>query len=148
LNLILSIEALSPDLTGIGRYTWELAQRIPHYKQLSGVQFYRNGRWVQDPGSLVKPADTGTKGVNRSKFPRWLRNWQMTLACQGKVMHGPNFFLPACADIGVITVHDLSVFRFPETHPLERVKQFERDFSRSIAQSTHVITDSLTLAQK
>jgi len=48
------------------------------------------------------------------------------------------------ADKGVITVHDLSVFKFPEMHPAERVRQFERDFSRSVAQSVHVITDSQT----
>lgn len=140
----MSLEALSPDLTGIGRYTWELAKRLPHHAQISVVEFYRNGRWVIDPGSLVKPADAGVKGVSPIKYPRWLRNWQMTSACRGKLMHGPNFFLPACADIGIITVHDLSVFKFPDTHPIERVKQFERDFSRSIAKSTHVITDSLT----
>jgi glycosyltransferase involved in cell wall biosynthesis len=143
LKLILSLEALSPDLTGIGRYTWELATRLPYHPQISVVEFYRNGRWVKDPGTLVNPADA-VKAVPHIKFPRRLRNWQMTFACQGKLMHGPNFFLPACADIGVITVHDLSVFKFPDTHPIERVKQFERDFSRSIAKSTHVITDSVT----
>jgi glycosyltransferase involved in cell wall biosynthesis len=144
LKLILAVEALSADLTGIGRYTWELAQRLPHQSQLSGVQFYRNGRWVNDPRNLVFPSEAGVKSVSHSRSPRWLRNWKMSLACRGSVFHGPNFFLPACADMGIITVHDLSVFNFPDTHPLERVKQFERDFSRSIAQSAHVITDSVT----
>ena len=29
MKVILSVEALEPMLTGIGRYTWELASRLP-----------------------------------------------------------------------------------------------------------------------
>jgi glycosyltransferase involved in cell wall biosynthesis len=144
LKLILSVEALASELTGIGRYTWELAQRMPTHSAVSGVQFYRNGQWVSEPASLL-----GNNSVqsNRSiglrfKSPRWLRSLSMRLACRDAVFHGPNYFLPPCADKGVITVHDLSVFKFPQTHPTERVKQFERDFSRSLAQAMHVITDT------
>jgi alpha-1,3-rhamnosyl/mannosyltransferase len=40
------------------------------------------------------------------------------------------------------------VLRFPETHPLERLKAFERDFERSLARATHVITDTETVRQE
>lgn len=146
MKLALSVEALAPGLTGIGRYTWELAQRLPGHAGLKDVRFYRSGHWVSDLGKLLQgQAASGTPPGRRGpKLPRWAREWSMSLACRGKVFHGPNFFVPACADKGVITVHDLSVFKFPETHPAERVRQFERDFSRSVAQSVHVITDSQT----
>lgn len=143
---MLSVEALSPDLTGIGRYTWELAQRLPRHPAIQDARFYRNGQWVREPASLLKNASTKpnlSKGI-KLKLPRWLHNLRLDAACMGAVFHGPNFFLPPCADIGVITVHDLSVFKFPETHPIDRIKQFERDFSRSLAQAAHVITDSQT----
>jgi glycosyltransferase involved in cell wall biosynthesis len=149
LKLILSVEALSSNLTGIGRYTWELAQRLPHKVQLNDVRFYRNGSWIDNPRSLLNAAApqsalTPNSPRPRFKLPRPVRDWGMRFACRGSVFHGPNFFLPACADKGVITVHDLSVFKFPETHPIERIKQFERDFARSVAQAAHVITDSKT----
>jgi glycosyltransferase involved in cell wall biosynthesis len=145
LKLVLSVEALSPDLTGIGRYVWELAQRLPAHALIDDMRFYRNGRWVNDPSSLLHATpQTINSPRPRFKLPRPVRDWGMRFACRGSVFHGPNFFLPACADKGVITVHDLSVFKFPETHPIERIKQFERDFARSVAQATHVITDSKT----
>jgi glycosyltransferase involved in cell wall biosynthesis len=146
LKLVLSVEALSPNPTGIGRYTWELAQRLPAHPQLADVRFYRHGRWVNNPQSLLDaPAALAqNKPPIRFKLPRRVRDWGMAVACRASVFHGPNFFLPACADKGVITVHDLSVFKFPETHPADRLRQFERDFSRSVAQAAHVITDSQT----
>lgn len=149
LRLALSVEALAPGLTGIGRYTWELAQRLPRHHALEEVRFYRSGRWVGDPAEFL--LDAVVSGAPKRMFPkkhllvpRWAREWRMSMACQGKVFHGPNFFVPQCADKAVITVHDLSVFKFPETHPAERVQQFERDFKRSVAQSVQVITDSET----
>jgi glycosyltransferase involved in cell wall biosynthesis len=143
--VVLSVEALSPNLTGVGRYTWELARRLPTHPSLKELRFYRNGYWVAEPARLldVMPSAQNAKKP-RFKLPRKLREWRMEMACHGSVFHGPNFFLPACADKGVITVHDLSVFKFPETHPADRIKQFERDFSRSVAQASHVITDSQT----
>lgn len=147
MKLVLSVEALSPNLTGIGRYTWELAQRLPTLIQLQQVRFYRNGQWIEQPDKLLKPwasNEAVRKKVFKFKLPRQVRNWGMALACRGSVFHGPNFFLPACADKGVITVHDLSVFKFPETHPTDRIKQFERDFARSVKQCAHIITDSQT----
>jgi glycosyltransferase involved in cell wall biosynthesis len=145
LKLVLSVEALSPNLTGIGRYAWELAQRLPQHALLQNVRFYRNGQWIDQPKHLLDataPSHNALKPL--FKLPRRMRNWGMAVACRGSVFHGPNFFLPAFADKGVITVHDLSVFKFPETHPADRIKQFERDFSHSVAQAAHVITDSQT----
>lgn len=150
LKLVLSVEALSPSLTGIGRYTWELAQRLPMHGQMQNVQFYRAGRWIKEPESLLQesaaptPVATLEKRLPRVKFqpPLWMRQWHSAAKCRGRVFHGPNFFLPACAAPGVATVHDLSVFKYPETHPQERIRHFERDFSDSMGRACHLITDS------
>ena len=156
MKLILSVEALSPNLTGIGRYAWELAQRLPMHPRLQGVQFYRNGSWVDEPARLLqatvsvgpvvsivpKTKLTTSKSRWRLKQPRWLRDWRITSACRGKIFHGPNFFLPPCAEVGVATVHDLSVFKYPETHPAERIRHFDREFKASMTRAAHLITDS------
>jgi len=155
LKLVLSVDALAPNLTGIGRYAWELVNNLPHHAHIEDVKFYRNGRWVEEPATLLQPVVTNLKpGVAKRKpfisikQPRWLRDWRtsatMSAACRGRVFHGPNFFLPACAEVGVATVHDLSVFKFPETHPLARIRQFESEFKASMARAAHVVTDSET----
>jgi alpha-1,3-rhamnosyl/mannosyltransferase len=63
-------------------------------------------------------------------------------SCRGYLIHGTNFFLPVWAETGIVTVHDLSVFKFPETHPADRVRHFESNFSRSVGCARHLITDS------
>jgi glycosyltransferase involved in cell wall biosynthesis len=146
MKLVLSVEALAPQLTGVGRYTWELAQRLQGESAVGSLQFYRNGRWIKEPSSLLAPGSDGRS--SRISSLKWLRNIASKRACRGAIFHGPNFFLPPCVDIGVITLHDLSVFKFPETHPVARLRHYERDFARSMAQAAHLITGSETSRQE
>ncbi|MCE5241666.1 MAG: glycosyltransferase family 4 protein [Desulfobacteraceae bacterium] len=74
--------------------------------------------------------------------PRCLKKLRLEHACRGSIFHGPNYFIPDYADIGIATVHDLSIFKFPETHPAERIRQFEREFNRTLDRASHLITDS------
>jgi glycosyltransferase involved in cell wall biosynthesis len=56
--------------------------------------------------------------------------------------HEPNF-IPLRSDRPtVITIHDLSVLRYPEWHPAERVAHFERHFLRGLRQGVHFLTVS------
>lgn len=151
LKLVLSVEALAPKLTGIGRYTWELASRLPQQLGVEQVRFYRQGHWVSDPTTLLQEPEqvSVVQPRGRLKWPRWIRRSvtqhsarAAVKECQGKVFHGPNYFLPQCADLGVATVHDLSIFKYPQTHPLERIKHFEREFEQSMSRAVHLITDS------
>lgn len=146
MKLILSVDALSPSRSGIGRYTWELASRIGHVPVIEHVDFVRSGRWINNPVSLLHGNSPSTKG--RFKFPRWAENWYWQRACHGKVFHAPNYFLPHYAENGVVTVHDLSVFKFPETHPIDRVKQFERLFQQTLNIAAHLITDTETMRRE
>lgn len=147
MKLILSVEALTPMLSGIGRYTWELARRMPAAPSVEGVRFYANGRWIDDPATLLESphGKTGTGRKRGIRWPRQLAGFAQRLDCRGQLFHGPNYFLPPRADVGVITVHDLSVFSYPETHPIERIRHFERDFALSLKRTSHVITDSLAI---
>lgn len=133
----LGAEALSPQLTGIGRYTWELAARLPLIDDIKSFKLYRDDVWLTDGSPLLR------SGANRAaRLPRRIRKWLTQREFERCIFHGPNFFFPPQAANAVITVHDLSVFRFPETHPIERIKHFERDFDRSITNARHIITDT------
>jgi alpha-1,3-rhamnosyl/mannosyltransferase len=139
LRVTLMVEALTPQLSGIGRYSWELAQRLPLHPEIEAVHYRLPGRWIDNPEDLV---------LGRSQPSYWyraLRNWQGRHTLAGSIVHGPNYFLPAEAETGIITVHDLSVFTFPDTHPAARIAQFERQFSNSINKAAHIITDTATM---
>ena len=141
LKLILSVDALTPPLSGIGRYTWELTNRLAARPEIARLRYFRNGHWVDDPASLLATA-AGFRPKRQRNYPNWVTRMYWEHTCRGNVFHSPNYFLPPYADKGVVTVHDLSVFKFPETHPVERVKQFEGLFRQTLDVARYLITDS------
>lgn len=145
MDVILSVDALSHNLTGIGRYTWELAKRIPTYSAVASLSLYRNDRWISDPAELTDPA---ARHHRSNIVMRWLRKRRAEYLFKNRVFHGPNYFLPPNVDVGVITVHDLSVFRYPATHPAERVRQFSEKLANSLSRASHIITDTETVKKE
>ena len=141
LHVTLCVDALEQQLGGIGRYTWELAQRLPAHPDISSLRFFARNRLIDDPSKLVR----GEPVYPGRTLRRTWRAWTARRALKSSVVHSPNYFLPKLAETGVITVHDLSVFKYPETHPAARVKQFEQSFVDSIGRAAHVITDTDTV---
>lgn len=147
MKVILAIDAIHPPLSGIGRYAWELARRLPLVKAVDRVRYFMNGRWVEDIDALIRPPAVAPVLLRKRRivWPRAVSALAQRLDCKGQVFHGPNYFLPVRTDIGVITVHDLSVFKYPETHPVERLRHFEKEFAASLTRAAHVITDSIAI---
>lgn len=141
LRITLDVNAIEPHLGGIGRYTWELSRRLPRHVGVDGVAYYGRGRLLPDPAIL----QTGESLPARPKFFRSWRERSEDQRLRSGLFHGPNYFLPEWVERGVVTIHDLSVFRFPETHPVERVQAFEREFASSLARAVHVLTDTETV---
>ncbi|WP_410199672.1 glycosyltransferase family 4 protein [Burkholderia cenocepacia] len=142
-SLVVTVDAIKPQLTGIGRYTWEIAKRAAMLDCVSLIRYY-------DRGKLVGDLDGLRKGIRPPKDP-WLIREIRRLASpvmknrprfNGAVFHSTNFFLPDRIESGVVTIHDISVLKFPETHPLDRVRQYERYFNDTLKRTAHVITVS------
>ena len=110
------------------------------------VRYSRPWHWVDDPTALLRATTQNNK--RRFKYPRWAEYWYWQRACRGQVFHAPNYFLPPYVENGVVTVHDLSALKFPETHPIERVKQFENLFRQTLDIASHLITDSEATRQE
>jgi glycosyltransferase involved in cell wall biosynthesis len=56
--------------------------------------------------------------------------------------HSPNFLLPDFEGPAVSTFHDLSIIRFPEFHPVARVKFMEKVMRHAVERGSHIITDA------
>lgn len=56
--------------------------------------------------------------------------------------HEPNFVPFRTHLPTVVTVHDLSVLKYPQWHPADRVRQHQRHFQRGLGRSRHVIVVS------
>lgn len=143
MRVTLCVDALEPQLGGIGRYTWELCKRLPQSRHISMVQFVRAGSLIEDPAVLRR--DEKYRPSFFRRHPRWLRKRRARTALRSGLVHGPNYFLPREAETGVITVHDLSVLRYPDMHPAQRVRAFDRLFASSLGRAAHVVTDTETV---
>lgn len=133
----LTVDSLSPQLTGIGRYTWELCQGLVQRDDIFDLGLFRFDEWVDDAAAFLN--DTRRR---RKRLPRTVCRLLAKRGFRNRLIHGTNYFLPRAAEGGVITVHDMSIFLHPETHPLERVQAFEQEFQESLRRASHIITDS------
>ncbi|GHU26879.1 glycosyltransferase WbpY [Betaproteobacteria bacterium] len=57
------------------------------------------------------------------------------------IYHDPNYLAYRFKGPTVITVHDLSWIRYPDTHPRERIRAMDRYFPRSLERVSAIITD-------
>ena len=146
MKIILEASPLLHTLTGIGRYTWELATRLPYHSEIDDFALYVRNEIIQDVNELNRMSKESKDFPLLSKpirlTSRWIKHQNAKRQCHNSLVHGPNYFLPMCTESGIVTVHDLSVLRHPETHPIERVLQFEKNFNHTLSRTRHIITDS------
>jgi alpha-1,3-rhamnosyl/mannosyltransferase len=84
---------------------------------------------IPRPRQAVRLLETALLALNSRRHRVSLYHEPATLPLP---FHGPT----------VVTVHDLSWIRFPETHPADRRRTLERDFPRLLKSAQHVLTDS------
>lgn len=152
MKVILAVDAINPPLTGIGRYTWELANRIPTVPGVDSMLFFSRGRWVSEVGALLEqsPVNLAVKRrLTRDRLARFAYRLLSPLLLRRRLsdfpdhlFHGPNFYLPPCSGPAIATIHDLSIFRFPQFHPPERVDFMQREIPVSLNRASFLITDS------
>src|SRR5690606_19696445 len=130
LKVVLSIDPIRFPLTGIGRYTYELARALQQ-TGLESLQFLRRNRLQQ---ALPMPDDAHPMATTPS-WKRWVQKSRIAvflarrlnaglqgLALRGledHLFHGPNFYLPPFPGRSVVTIHDLCVYLLPHTQPPE-----------------------------
>ena len=158
MQIILAVNSIKPPLTGIGRYTWELANRIPDMHGVESVRFFFEGRWISDIRSLLEQSPTKLAirqrllrnpmavATYRKLAPLLLRHRLQTFS--DHLYHGPNFYLPPFAGHTISTFHDLSIFRCPQFHPPERVSFMQKEILLALSRASFLITDSEFIRQE
>jgi alpha-1,3-rhamnosyl/mannosyltransferase len=161
MKVILSIDPIRFPLTGIGRYTYELAKQLKEIADIEQLKFLSGYRFAQLPVPIQK-ADVDivssnklrqtvlknalTRGLYSSVSPVFKQ-----LALRGytdHVYHGPNFYLPPFAGPSVCTFHDLSIFTWAHCHPPERVKYMRKEIALTLKRADMLITDTETTRQE
>jgi glycosyltransferase involved in cell wall biosynthesis len=157
LKLIISVNSIKYPLTGIGRYTFELAKRISILNGVSDTLFF-DGTIIVN--SIPTPDYREKKYTNIiSIIKRFVGNIFIIVKLfkiirniiakynlnnhNDYLFHGTNFYLPDFSGIKIVTIHDLSVITHPHYHPSERVNMLYTEIERSIYKADIIITDSI-----
>jgi alpha-1,3-rhamnosyl/mannosyltransferase len=155
MRLAFNTTALLSPLTGIGQYTFHLAQSLLA-QQCLDIEFFYGAFW--DKQLRASPSNMAAalpwlrrhlpysyelrRGFQNFRFGRHARRQKFD------VYHEPNILPLRFDGPTVVTVHDLSWIRYPEAHPLERVKAMNRYFEPGLKQACAIITDSLFVKQE
>ena len=171
LNVVLGGAPLLGRLTGIGRYTYELARALVASQIVDDLKLWGDLSFL-DAGMLERddPSGDDPKGLTDRKFRERSsslavsarafasRSYYASMVYQyvsgamaerrlrpladSHLYHSPNFIMPHFAGARVITIHDLSTIRFPQFHRKQMVVLCEGGIHSAIEGKAHVITDS------
>jgi alpha-1,3-rhamnosyl/mannosyltransferase len=145
---------LSP-LTGIGNYIGQLGAALAEGGEVDAYSFY-GYRWRHEAPS---PPLQGPRGPVGQRAREWIRPYVplkrvLRYALQQRMFgrglrryridlyHEPNY-VPVRYDVPVVvTVHDLSWVRYPETHPEDRIRWLTRRMPEAFERAGAIVCDS------
>ena len=137
-------------ITGISRYLWRLMREVERSGRFAPRYFYSThwgGELDQAPRRLLSPKLMRLAGLLRS-FDPLIRSFERHRFSSGlrrrdyAFYFEPNY-VPFPTELPtVVTIHDLSHLRHPETHPRKRVRQLERDLPAAIDRAACILTPS------
>ena len=156
MRLAFNATALLSPLTGIGQYVFHLAGELLQTPDVETDFFYgtfwNKTRIVSKPVGLAQAAPIMQKFTpyytQISRLYRQHKFSQQLKTAKYDVYHEPNHLPLRFDGPTVITVHDLSWIRYPETHPAERVSMMNRYFEKALRQASALITDAEFVRQE
>lgn len=152
MKIILSIEPVRFPLTGIGRYTYELAKALQQHFAIDELRLFGAAGFAN---ALPMAQETASGGF---RLKEWVQKNPLANETYRRVMpllkgralrghddylyHGPNFYLPPFSGRRIATFHDLSPFKWPQCAPVQRVKFMQKELELALQRADAFITDS------
>ena len=159
-NIAIDYTAAARQGAGIGRYARELVYAIlaagsPHHFVLMAATAGLGDHWAREQQHLRDVAAGATRLAFRNLplTDDWMaRLWQRLrlplpaewITGRVDIFYSPDFVLPPLQrrTRALLTVHDLSFLRHPETFPPKLGAYLNRAVPRSVARADHILADS------
>ena len=153
MKVVLSIDPVKFPLTGIGRYTYELAKGLQS-ADLDHLVFLRGYRIENDLPIIAQTDPMARQSAWKMRAQknqlavalyRRLNPWLKARALrdfEDYLFHGPNYYLPPFAGRSIVTIHDLSAYLWTDSHPPERVRYMQAEIELSLKRASALITDT------
>ncbi len=156
-GVILNDRVLFQSLTGVGNYVQALLDALRTGPEAPDVRPFLSsliGAPARPAATALRPAAPADARAARSGRPRRVRRWLRPAllrayatgfrwaARRSALYHEPNHIPIRCDCPTITTIHDLSVLLHPQWHPADRVRWYERDFARGVAQTKRFLAVS------
>ena len=155
---LLDVSSVSTPLSGIGRYSLELARHLRNQEELTELCYLVGGSITSnfnvDLQAIAPLRKSGRlrqllkKVIPEQRLLRPYRKWKTArlardlCSYEDYIFHSPNFSLPPFRGKSVVTMHDLSVFHYPQYHPRDRVSFLREQIHESVEHADMLVTDS------
>ncbi|EPS7558391.1 glycosyltransferase family 4 protein [Campylobacter fetus] len=159
INILIDTRPLASNLTGVGRYTYEIAKNLnknefkPTYDYgfltdeliVGNLNQQKNkpsikSHLINIAKRILDKTPTIKKVVKKMLIKNSLREVK---SINIDLYFQPNFIpLEFKAKVTVTTIHDLAFMSYPEFHPKERIDYFEQNFIPNLSKTDHFITVS------
>lgn len=146
-KIVINTTSLLSKLTGIGQYTYNLSKellKLGHYE----YSFFYGMKFSSELRANLASAILNTGSLLREYFPysyvlrRFIQNSSFKRGDKFDIYHEPNNILLPFNGPSVLTVHDLSWIRYPNSHPKERLRHMDVFFEAGLIKSSKIITIS------
>lgn len=143
--------ALLSPLTGIGQYTWNLVTELRQLLRHPPWLFYATD-WRNEIRSAPMAGASGFKQIAKRLIPGSYRVARLLMQRRFNagvrthriaLYHEPNYLAFDYRGPTIVTVHDLSWVRYPQTHPAERVRRMNRLMPDIVRRADHIVVDSM-----
>lgn len=152
MQIIFGTDPIKFPLTGIGRYTYELSRCLQDSLEVSNILFlhgYHLSCQIPSPRETASISQVLRRRVQKNNFALalyqliapWLKA-RIIRKYPDAIYHSPNFYLPPNINRCLATFHDLSVFTWPECHPVERVRFMQKELLLTLKRANILITNS------
>jgi alpha-1,3-rhamnosyl/mannosyltransferase len=152
MRVILSVEPVRFPLTGIGRYTYELAQRLQANPEITDLRFFAGRSFLPSLPNAADESGTGY-GLKRAVQKNFLAIEAFRLlmpllkaralgGSQDYLYHSPNYYLPPFKGPRVATFHDLSPFTWAQCHAPQMARYLQKELRQTLLRADRLITDS------
>jgi glycosyltransferase involved in cell wall biosynthesis len=169
MRVVMGGESLEGQQTGIGQYTYHLADEMLKRVEIDDFKFLNHGV-LKPAASIMANCMSNTDNIVDNEHARiklrlfgnmrsaaaqnqlLVRMYEhlmpvlerRSLRNYGKndIYHSPNYMLPTFPGRRVVSILDLSTYRHPEHHPKARVGFVNRHIGKAIEAADHILTIS------
>ncbi|RJF97808.1 glycosyltransferase family 4 protein [Noviherbaspirillum saxi] len=144
-----AVPLLGP-LTGVGQYTFRLITEMQQLLRVRPWLFYGTS-WDTEIRSAAPAAIRQMNNAMKRLVPqphvvaRFIKQSRFSSGVKANridLYHEPAYLAFRFKGPTVVTVHDISWIRHPETHPQDRVREMNRVMPSVVKRAEHIIVDS------